>query len=123
MIDDEWIEPPTPVTTIAWRTVHVALINHVYWDHAFGSATATFDLEMPGNAIDAVAWLTSSQEPLLESLQSLSDEDLERPRLTNWGEEWPTHRIFKTLIVEQVHHGAEVSLLRDLYRNRATLGS
>jgi hypothetical protein len=41
----------------------------------------------------------------------------------NWGEEWPTSRLFETLISEQVHHGAEISLLRDLYRNRATLGS
>lgn len=26
-----------------------------------------------------------------------------------------------TLINEQVHHGAEIALLRDLYRNRGTL--
>jgi hypothetical protein len=123
VIDDEWISPPTPVTTIAWRTVHVAAVNYVYWDHAFGAAAATFDLEMPSTASDAVAWLAASQQPLLDSLRSLSDDDLDAPRLTNWGEQWPTSRIFKTLINEQVHHGAEISLLRDLYRNRATLGT
>ena len=32
-------------------------------------------------------------------------------------------QIFTTLITEQTHHGAEISLLRDLYRNRDTLRS
>jgi hypothetical protein len=78
---------------------------------------------MPSNATDAVAWLAASQRPLLDTLRSLNDEELDRLRLTNWGEEWPTSRLFETLISEQVHHAAEISLLRDLYRNRATLGS
>jgi uncharacterized damage-inducible protein DinB len=124
VLDGEWDPPPhpAPITTIAWRVVHVGGVNYVYWDYAFGPATATFDLEMPSNAKDAVAWLAAGQQPLLDILQSLTDEELDRLRLTNWGEEWPTSRIFKTLINEQVHHGAEISLLRDLYRNRATLG-
>jgi hypothetical protein len=42
--------------------------------------------------------------------------------MTNGGEWWPCHKIFTTLIHEQVHHCAEISLLRDLYRNRETLG-
>jgi uncharacterized damage-inducible protein DinB len=124
VLDGKWDPPPhpAPVTTIAWRTVHVAAINYVYWDYAFGPATATFDLEMPSNAQDAVAWLAASQQPLLATLRTLHDEELDRPRRTNWGEQWPTSRHFTTLINEQVHHGAEISLLRDLYRNRATLG-
>jgi uncharacterized damage-inducible protein DinB len=122
VLDDEWISPPTPVTTIAWRTIHIAAVNYVYWDHAFGPATATFDLEFPGDAEAAIAWLAASQQPLAHTLQSLSDDEMGRPRLTNWGEEWYTYRLFKTLVNEQVHHGAEISLLRDLYRNRDTLG-
>jgi len=31
------------------------------------------------------------------------------------------HRILAGLINEQVHHGAEISLLRDLYRYRSSL--
>ena len=124
----EWVidyvlpEPePAPVTTIAWRLVHIAVCNYVYWDYAFGPATASFDLEMPGNASDAVAWLDASQAPLTEALASTTDEGLDELRLTNWGERVPTSRIFTILIDEQVHHAAEVSLLRDLYRNRETL--
>jgi uncharacterized damage-inducible protein DinB len=111
------------VTTIARRAVHVAAVNYLYWDYAFGPATASFDLEMPGNAAAATRWLRASQEPLIAVLAALSDSDLDTPRKTNWGEWWPCHKIFTTLIHEQVHHGAEISLLRDLYRNRGTLGS
>ena len=39
---------------------------------------------------------------------------------TNWGELWPLHRVVATLVSEQVHHGAEISLMRDLYRNRGS---
>ncbi|MBV9093115.1 MAG: DinB family protein [Streptosporangiaceae bacterium] len=91
--------------------------------HRQGSATASFDLEMPGNAAAATRWLRASQEPLAAVLAALVDSDLDTPRKTNWGEWWPCHKIFTTLIREQVHHGAEISLLRDLYRNRGTLGS
>ena len=126
----EWVidyvlpEPePAPVTTIAWRTVHIAACNYLYWDYAFGPGTASFDLEMPGNASDAVDWLTASQPPLTEALATLTDEALDDPRLTNWGERIPTSRVFTILINEQVHHGAEISLLRDLHRNRETLAS
>jgi hypothetical protein len=31
------------------------------------------------------------------------------------------HRVLATLVNEQVHHGVEISLLRDLYRNRGSL--
>lgn len=124
VIDYEVPDPdPAPVTTIAWRAVHVAAVNYLYWDYAFGPATASFDLEMPGNAAAATRWLRASQEPLIAVLAALSDFDLDTPRKTNWGEWWPCHKIFTTLIHEQVHHGAEISLLRDLYRNRGTLGS
>jgi hypothetical protein len=123
VLDYEMPEPqPAPVTTIAWRTVHIASVNYLYYDYAFGPATASFDLEMPGSASAAVEWLRVSQEQLWTVLQRLADADLEEPRLTNWGDLWPTERIWRTLIDEQVHHGAEISLLRDLFRNRDSLG-
>ncbi len=124
VIDYEVPDPdPAPVTTIAWRTVHISAVNYLYWDYAFGSATASFDLDMPGNVAAATRWLQASQELLTTVLAELGDPDRGTPRMTNWGEWWPCHKIFTTLIHEQVHHGAEISLLRDLYRNRETLGS
>jgi hypothetical protein len=125
VIDYELPEPdPAPITTIAWRTVHVAAVNQLYWDYAFGPATATFDLEMPGTARDALQWLADIQHQLMHVLAAYdSDDALEEIVPTNWGDRWPVGRIFTTLVNEQVHHGAEISLLRDLYRNRASLAS
>jgi uncharacterized damage-inducible protein DinB len=123
VIDYEMPEPqPAPVTTIAWRTVHIAAVNYLYYDYAFGPATASFDLEMPGSAAAAVEWLQVSQQQLRTVVQDVVDADLGELRLTNWGDLWPSERIWRTLIDEQVHHGAEISLLRDLYRNRGSLG-
>ena len=123
VLDYELPEPhPAPVTTIAWRTVHIASVNYLYYDYAFGPATASFDLDMPGSAAKAVEWLRLSQEQLRAVLQDVADADLGELRLTNWGDLWPAERIWRTLIDEQVHHGAEISLLRDLFRNRDTLG-
>jgi hypothetical protein len=94
------------------------------WEAAVATATQILSQQLAQSSTkDAVAWLAASQQPLLATLESLTDLELDRLRRTNWGEEWPTHRLFKTLVTEQVHHGAEVSLLRDLYRNRATLGA
>lgn len=124
VIDYEVPEPsPAPVTTIAWRTVHIAAVNYLYWDYAFGPAAATFDLEMPGDAQSSRDWLERSQRPLAAKLAGLDDDAaLDELVLTNWGDRWPVSRIFMTLVNEQVHHGAEISLLRDLYRNRDGLG-
>ena len=44
--------------------------------------------------------------------------DLDAPRLTNWGEEWPTWRVLWTMIDHDLHHGGEIGVLRDLYRER-----
>jgi hypothetical protein len=122
VIDYEASQPePAPFTTIAWRTVHIAGVNYLYWDYAFGSASLSFDLELPGDVAEATDWLFASHQPLLDALSGLSEADLDEQVPTNWGEQWPVHRIFTRLINEQVHHGAEISLLRDLYRCRSSL--
>jgi hypothetical protein len=112
---------PAPFTTIAWRTLHIAGGNYVYWDYAFGSATLTFDLELPGDVVEATDWLFASHDLWTRELAALTDADLDRIVPTNGGELWPLHRVFAKLITEQVHHGAEISLLRDLFRCRDSL--
>jgi hypothetical protein len=42
----------------------------------------------------------------------MDDRALDVKRTTYWGEEWRTCELFKILIREQVHHNAEVGLLR-----------
>ncbi len=122
VIDYDPAQPqPAPFTTIAWRTLHIASVNYLYWDYAFGSASLTFDLELPGDAAEATDWLFASHQPVMDALTDLGDLDLDKLVPTSWGEEWPVHQVIVTLVNEQVHHGAEISLLRDLYRYRGSL--
>jgi hypothetical protein len=124
VLDHEPSQPtPPPFTTMAWRTVHIAGMNYLYWDYAFGSASLTFDLELPGDVAEATDWLFASHEPIMDELASITDADLDRIVPANSGEQWPMHRVFATVINEQVHHGAEISMLRDLYRCRDSLAT
>jgi len=109
-------EPP-PFTTIAWRLVHLAACKVMYHEYAFGAAQLTWDdLPLPRTAAEATAWLEEGHSRLQGALSGLADADLEEERLTNWGERWPTWRLFWTLIHHDAHHGAEIGCLRDLYR-------
>ena len=109
-------EPP-PLTTIAWRLVHVASCKVMYHEHAFGEGKLTWDdLTFPGTAAGAIAWLEEGHACLRAVLDTLSDADLDVSRATNWGEQWPTWRILWAMIDHDAHHGAEIGVLRDLYR-------
>jgi hypothetical protein len=76
---------------------------------------------MPGDVAEATDWLFDSQQPILDVMAGQTEDGLDRIVPTNWGERWPVHRVLATLVNEQVHHGAEISLLRDLYRYRGSL--
>jgi len=109
-------EPP-PFTTIAWRLVHIAACKIMYHEYAFGPEKLTWDeLDIPHTAADAIARLEEGHAQLRTALDGLSDADLVEMRLTNWGEPWPTWRIFWAMIHHDAHHGAEIGCLRDLYR-------
>jgi hypothetical protein len=71
---------------------------------------------LPHTAADAIAWLEENHARLCAALDSLNDSDLKEMRLTNWGEQWPTWRIFWTMASHDLLHGGEIGCLRDLYR-------
>jgi hypothetical protein len=101
--------------------LHVSDGNTIYWEHAFGPRLRNFwDLIPHGDAAGAIEYLTESQGPITATLAALDDDALDGLRPTQFGVEWPASRVFRVLIDEQVHHGAEIGLLRDLYRYRAT---
>lgn len=113
---------PPPVTTIAWRLLHVTHGNWIYWEHAFGPGERNFrDLEISASAGAAVADLIASHQPIAETFRRMTDADLDELRPTHMGGPLPAGEVLEILLNEQVHHGAEISLLRDLFRNRATL--
>jgi len=117
----DYPEPPHPVpgpfTTIGWRLVHVAESKLMYHEYAFGDARLSWpEIDSTHTAAEAVASLGRWQALLDDDLAATQEANLEQPRLTNWGEEWPTWRIFWTMIEHDIHHGAEIGALRDLLR-------
>ena len=115
---------PPPFTSIAWRLLHISDGNTIYWEHSFGPRLRNFiDLVPHGTARGALEYLVESQAPITATLAALDDDGLDEMRPTHFGVEWPARRVLSVLIDEQLHHGAEVALLRDLYRYRHTLAS
>src|SRR5919106_5092739 len=107
MADYEEPDPdPAPLTTIGWRLVHVAECKVMYREYAFGPGKLEWpDIDSAHSADAAIAQLQEGQSQLVADLQALRPEDLERPVMTNWGEEWPAWKIFCTMIQHDVHHG------------------
>jgi DinB superfamily len=119
IIDYPDIPPdPPPFTTVAWRLLHITHGNWIYWEHAFGPHRRNFsDLEIMSSAQRAVVDLASSQRPVADALSGLDDETLDELRPTPLGRPLRARDVFSVLLNEQVHHGAEISLLRDLFRH------
>jgi hypothetical protein len=117
-VDYPQVHPdPPPFTTIAWRLLHISDGNTIYWEHSFGPGQKNFwDLPPHGSADEAIQYLIDSQGPVTSTLESLQDDQLDEERPTHFGVAWPARRVLAVLIDEQVHHGAEIGVLRDLYR-------
>jgi hypothetical protein len=119
-IDYDWPPPkPPPVTTIAWRLVHLANGNWIYWEHAFGPGRRMFtDLTIPADAEAARTDWRNSREPVTRWIAAADDDDLDEPRPSHLGRRRSALEVMQILIDEQTHHGAEIALLRDLYRRK-----
>lgn len=123
-IDFAHPEPvPAPVTTIAWRLGHVvvgclAMRNATH----FGAAPAAYETwPWATTASGALDQLDEAHETWRRGVLSLTADDLARP----CGEPGPYADLPMAALVlhihrEVIHHGAEISLLRDLYRARTT---
>lgn len=110
---------PAPVTTIAWRLVHIAADNWIYWEWAFGPGERTFpDLDVPSTAADALRSWQDSRVPVTEWLLAADDDRLAEDRPSHFGGMKTAGEVIEILIDEQIHHGAEIALLRDLYLRR-----
>ena len=115
--------PPAPLTTIAWRLVHLVADNEIYWEYAFGPGRRTFpDLQVPHTARQALATWWESRVPISRWLESATDDALREPRPSHLGDPRTAGEVVRILLDEQTHHGAEIALLRDLWRTRPGSG-
>ena len=108
---------PPPFTTIAWKLDHLASCKRMYHDYAFGEGTLQCeDIPVAHSAAEAITQLGEAQTKLRARLDFLNDDQLDEMSQTNWGEMWPTWKIFWTMISHDLHHGAEIGCLRDLFQ-------
>jgi hypothetical protein len=121
----DWTYPepsPPPPTTIAWRICHIAgpclamrTSNH------FGDGSWSPDrTDWPATAATGIAYLERTYQTWHDAVQNAGTDRLVQPSGPAEGpwSEYP----FATLVLhinrEVMHHGGEIALLRDLYRNQ-----
>ena len=108
-------EPP-PFTTIAWRLNHMMIVIAGYHD-LFGSLEP--EGRVCGSAAASVAEWTRVAMSFREAIANLTPEAArERVLVEHWGREVERWSIVGHVLRDEVHHGAEIGVLRDLYRAR-----
>ena len=117
---------PAPVTTIAWRLVHVivGVFGQRNASHFGGPPIDYMTYEHPSTAAAALADLDAVYERWVAGVDGLGADDLDRPVGEAEGPyaAYPFSALVLHIHREAVHHGAEILLLRDLYRSRPLTG-
>lgn len=128
-LDSQWPEPsPSPLTTIAWRIVHVGAMCLASRASAFFGDSVADDADMfdprhvptdlPASAAEAIAFLERSYNQWHDGIAALDGAGLQAPLGPKGGPF--AGDSMAALIVhinrEVMHHGGEICLLRDLYR-------
>jgi hypothetical protein len=121
VVEDAFPAPePLPVTTIAWRVIHLAAWTDVYREFAFRDLRPNLnDFDVPGDAVSGLRWLHDAQDRFLSEVDALDDTALFELRPAHWGESVPVVNLVSLMLTEHVHHIAEIGALRDLHRGHA----
>ena len=123
-VDFAFPEPdPPPVTTIAWRLAHliVGVFGARVASHFGGPAIGYPDFEYAGTADGALRQLDEVHEAWVRGVRGLDEAGLAAPCGASEGP-WAEHSMAELVLHinrEAIHHGAEIALLRDLYRARS----
>jgi DinB superfamily len=111
---------PPPVTTIAWRLAHliVGVFGQRNASHFAGPPVSWDSFSYAGSAAGALAQLDEAYEIWINAVCRLGPEGLARPCGPAEGPfaEYPMAELVLHINREALHHGAEIALLRDLYR-------
>jgi len=114
---------PTPFTTLSWRMYHLmgcyAQERNAQWLDIEPATNPMWDKDaQPVDAAAAVALLQRCQDLWIAYLDATTEQTLQQPLGDKagpygsaTGADYVLHQID-----EQIHHGAEIALLRDLYR-------
>jgi hypothetical protein len=115
---------PEPVTTIAWRLGHLLAVfgppGIPHFDLPSGPPP---ELRLPGTAAEALGRLDEGHDAWLADVRLLGADGLARPQGALSPPAFadaPMARLIMYTHLEVIHHGAEVCLLRDLYRAKFT---
>ncbi|MFJ8922834.1 DinB family protein [Streptomyces sp. NPDC102415] len=117
---------PPPFTTLAWRLSHLSELLTLRADHTAGSHSLTRDDYQPvGDAAGAVADFGASADAWRAALLGADDAALDTVGYSSYPHgsdpEDPFLETVWWVNQELLHHGAEIALLRDLYRVRGGL--
>ncbi len=108
---------PAPFTTIAWRMDHISVGCFAHRAELFFDVPMSDDT-VPGTAAEAVAYMDETYHRWHEKIAALDEDAMAAPLGPRGGPyaEDPMGALIIHVNREVMHHGAEVALLRDLYR-------
>ncbi|WP_326632415.1 MULTISPECIES: DinB family protein [unclassified Streptomyces] len=114
---------PPPLTTLAWRLSHLSELLALRADHTIGSHTLTRDdYVVAGDAAGAIAAFESGAAAWREALLGADDAALDTVGHSTYPHgsdpEDPFIETVWWVNQELLHHGAEIALIRDLFRAR-----
>lgn len=114
---------PPPFTTIAWRLAHLSEMLSQRADWTIGNHSLTEDeCRFSGDAAGGIAALVDGANAWRDALTSADDESLDQVGRSQYPDGSDPDEPFIDIVwwvnQELLHHGAEIALLRDLYRAR-----
>jgi DinB superfamily len=123
----EYTDPepvPPPVTTIAWRLAHiiVGVLGERVAAHFGGPECSYGTFAYAGSAAEALAQLDDVYAAWIDGARSLGADGLARPcgAAEPYFPDSPEAALVLHINRETIHHAAEITLLRDLYRAKGS---
>ncbi|MFF9623014.1 DinB family protein [Streptomyces griseosporeus] len=114
---------PPPFTTLAWRLSHLTEMLVLRADHTAGTRTLTRDDHpVSGTAAEAIEAFDAAAGAWRDALLGADDAALDTVGYCTYPHGSDAEEPFVDIVwwvnQELLHHGAEIALLRDLYRER-----
>lgn len=114
---------PAPLTTIAWRLGHLALVFGERAANHFGEGGVMYGTtDWPLTAAGMLTLVDHHHDAWVEGVRALDDDGLDRPCGSAEGPyaDAPFAELVLHVNREVLHHGAEVALMLDLFAHART---